>query len=251
MSDTEYLLEKMTWPEVKEALKEAKGALVPVGSQEQHGPHLAESSDSIRAEKFAELLGERMQPDLLVTPTVNFGVSGHHMAFPGTITLRPDTLKALLHDIISSLHRHGLERFIIYNAHAGNSAPIQVAVEEIRDELDVRLVNFMHSDFVDDMIEELVESKTFGHSCEYEVSEVLYLAPERVDRENLTAGEIKDFCSTYLESKANIGADFHEITANGALGDARNASREMGKKIVEKALDDVEEFVDKFLRDFS
>jgi len=251
MSETNYLMEEMSWPEVESALEDVRGVLVPVGSHEQHGPHLAESSDAIRAERFAGLLGERMYPELLIAPTINLGVSQHHMAFPGTITLRPSTLQSILFDVVKSLHQHGLERFIIYNAHGGNTAPIEVAMEEIRAELDVKLVSLMHSDFVGDMIDELVESETYGHSCEYEVSEVLHLAPERVDEENLSSGEVKEFCSTYMDTEASIAADFHELTANGALGDARKASRKLGKKIIEAALDEVEKFLQAFLNDFS
>ncbi len=250
MSAESYIMREMTWPEVEEALKKVEAALIPVGSHEQHGPHLAESADSIRAEKFARLLAERMHPALIITPTVNFGVSRHHMAFPGTISLEPSTLQFLLHDIISSLYEHGLEKIIIFNAHGGNDAPIEVAIEEIRAEIDVRLTSFKHSDLIEEKIDELVASQTYGHACQYEVSEVMYLAPEKVDEENLSPGDIKDLCRDYMESKAEIGVDFHEITGNGALGDARKADPEMGEKIIEAALDEVEDFVNAFIDKF-
>ncbi len=247
MSKQSYLMEEMSWPEVETALEEVEAAIIPVGSHEQHGPHLAESCDSDRAEKFARLLAERLYPRVLVTPTVNFGVSYHHMKFPGTITLSPETFISLLFDIARSLHQHGLERIIIFNAHGGNDAPIDVAIEKIRQAFPVRLTAFKHSDFIEDFIDSKVESETYGHACEYEVSEMLYLAPEKVKKDKLTPGEVLDFAGEYLKSPARIGADFAELTANGALGDATLASRELGEEIITEALDEVVKYIEKFI----
>ncbi len=249
MTKQSYLMEEMSWPEVETALEEVEAAIIPVGSHEQHGPHLAESCDSDRAEKFARLLAERLYPRVLITPTVNFGVSHHHLDFPGTISLTPDTFIALLYDIASSLHRHGLDKIIIFNAHGGNDAPIKVAIEKIREAFPVRLAAFKHSDFIEDFIDSKVESETYGHACEYEVSEMLYLAPEKVKKDKLTPGEVLDYAGEYLKSPASIGADFAELTANGALGDATRASRELGEEIITAALTEVVKFIEQFIAD--
>src|SRR5690625_2422644 len=98
VSMKKYILPDMTWPEIKDALKTASIAIVPVGAQEQHGYHIAEGCDSYRAKEFSALLAEKCFPKVLVTPTINFGVSPHHMDFPGTITLRPETLIAIMEE---------------------------------------------------------------------------------------------------------------------------------------------------------
>src|SRR5690625_3178401 len=103
-----YILKDMTWPEIQEALKKAKVAIVPIGAHEQHGYHIAEGCDSYRAERFCSLLAERCFPNVIVAPTINYGVSPHHMKFPGTITLRPETLIDILEDIVTSLKQHGV-----------------------------------------------------------------------------------------------------------------------------------------------
>ena len=78
-------LTRMTWKEVEEALKTVQVAIIPIGAHEQHGPHMVESCDAVLAEKMAKRLGERMFPYAVVTPTVNMGVSEHHMNFPGEV----------------------------------------------------------------------------------------------------------------------------------------------------------------------
>ena len=91
---TAYVLEEMTSPEVRDALADVKLAILPVGSCEQHGPHLALSTDIAASEVFARRLTEQVHPLALLAPPLKFGLSSHHMPFPGTLTLRPETLEA-------------------------------------------------------------------------------------------------------------------------------------------------------------
>ena len=94
-----YLLEEMTWQDAKEALKTARLGLVPVGSLEQHGPHLCMAADAVQSYEFTKRLAEAVYPKAVMTAPITFGVSAHHMAFAGTVTLRPDTLIALAEDV--------------------------------------------------------------------------------------------------------------------------------------------------------
>src|SRR5699024_12576284 len=84
---------------------------------------------------------EEFFPKVVVTPTVNYGVSPHHMDFPGTITLRPETLSDILEDIVSSLKKHGIKKFLFVNAHGGNSTPIAVASENIARQYQVEIAH--------------------------------------------------------------------------------------------------------------
>lgn len=244
--ETAYLLKNMTWPKVDEALENVEYALIPVGSHEQHGPHIAESCDSVRAEKFAERLAERLHPGALVVPTVNFGVSPHHMPFPGTITLSPGTLISLLRDIVSSLYQHGIDRAVFVNSHGGNDDTLGAALDEIREEFDVRLAAFKYTNLAGEAIARNVDSEYFGHACEREVSEVKYLAPEILRENRIEKGKIKEGAKV-KKTALNIGIDFDQYTENGALGDARKASREAGEEIVEEALDRAEELIEEFM----
>jgi creatinine amidohydrolase len=121
-------LQLMTWPEVEAHLKSTNGIIVPIGSTEQHGPTGLIGTDSICAETLAWRTGELA--DAMVGPTLTVGMSEHHMHFPGSITLRPTTLIALIRDVILSLARHGFRRFFFVNGHGGNTPSINAAFFE-------------------------------------------------------------------------------------------------------------------------
>ena len=124
------LLENLSYPDVELYLKKKDIILVPVGSVEQHSPYGLIGTDFITAEHVSRLAGEAM--DILVAPTLCYGVSPHHMAFPGTVSLSPDTLIAVVCDVVQSLVTHGFRKIIFINGHGGNIAPIQVALVQLK-----------------------------------------------------------------------------------------------------------------------
>jgi creatinine amidohydrolase len=251
MDAKRYLLTEMSWPEVKEALDSVKVAVIPVGSHEQHGPNLAESCDSVRATEFCKILAERLYPKILVTPTVNMGISYHHMPFPGTISLRPETLVAIIRDMVSSLRKHGLKKFLIVNAHGGNQQALGVAVTNISQEMDdIEIAWTQYTNFSREAISRHVHSEMFGHSCEREVSEALYLAPHIIKKDKLEKGKIKGMPYKYSSSNGRplgVSYTFDQVTENGALGDATKATYEAGKDICEEALEKISEFLEDYM----
>ncbi len=230
-----YLLSKMTWPEVKEALERVELGVVPVGSTEQHGPHATLDMDSNRVEKFCRLLGKDMYPKVLVAPTVNVGVSYHHFNFPGSLTLRSDTLCQVLKDLAWSLKQHGLKKVLFVNGHGGNTPTLSTACTKIKHELDMEAgwVGFLT--IAGEVLEEQVTSETYGHSCEAEVSQMLYLDPDTdsVRHDKLQPGKVTEMAKK--ERLINMPYMFDEFTETGNLGDARKASVELGEMITEKA----------------
>ena len=124
------LLENLSYPEVEEYLKKKDIILVPTGSVEQHSPYGLIGTDFITAEAVARKIAESMH--ILVAPTLNYGVSPHHMAFTGTVSLTPDTMILLISDIIESLISHGFRRIILINGHGGNISAIKIAMERLK-----------------------------------------------------------------------------------------------------------------------
>ncbi len=122
-------LSLMTWMEVEAHLQQSKGIVIPIGSTEQHGPNGLLGTDAICPEVIA--VEAARQAGFLVGPTFSVGMAQHHLAFPGTISLRPTTMIAALKDWITSLHRHGFERLYFLNGHGGNVATIEAAFSEI------------------------------------------------------------------------------------------------------------------------
>lgn len=115
-----------SWPEVEAYLKGSRGIVVPVGSTEQHGPSGLIGTDVICPEVIALKAAE--EAGFLVAPSFNVGIAPHHMGFPGTISLRPETMIAAMGDWVSSLATHGFERIYFFNGHGGNIGTIKTAL---------------------------------------------------------------------------------------------------------------------------
>jgi creatinine amidohydrolase len=108
-----------TWHEVEEYLRTSRGIIIPIGSTEQHGPNGLIGTDHLDAEFVASGVGDTI------------GMSQHHLGFSGSITLRPSTMIALVGDVVTSLMKHGFERFLFINGHGGNVATVTAAFDEI------------------------------------------------------------------------------------------------------------------------
>jgi creatinine amidohydrolase/Fe(II)-dependent formamide hydrolase-like protein len=122
-------LQLSTWPEIQAYLSRSKAVLIPIGSTEQHGPNGLLGTDALCPEIISRRAGD--EAGILVAPTFNVGQAQHHMAFPGTITLRPSTMIAAMLDWAGSLRRHGFERLYWLNGHGGNVATINAAFSEM------------------------------------------------------------------------------------------------------------------------
>ncbi len=123
------LLQNSTWPEVESYLERSRGIIVPIGSTEQHGPNGMIGTDAICPEVVAHEVGKR--DNVLIAPTISIGMAQHHLAFPGSISLRPSTLMALISDVVESLVRHGFDHIYFLNGHGGNIATITASFSEI------------------------------------------------------------------------------------------------------------------------
>jgi creatinine amidohydrolase len=134
-------LQELTWEEFREAKGSARVVIVPVGSTEQHGPHLPLGTDSMVAITVAEDASRRT--GALIAPPLWYGWSPHHMALDGTISVRAEVLAEVLYDVTESLARHGLKRFVYLNGHRiVNIAWMQIAAERAQRLLGVEVVIF-------------------------------------------------------------------------------------------------------------
>jgi creatinine amidohydrolase len=126
---TKNYLPHMTWPEVEQALKRTDVVIIPVGSIEQHSKHLPLGTDSYDAIEICKLIAQKSE--VLVAPVVLAGLSSHHMGFPGTITLTPETFEAVVYETALSLIKHGFRKILIYSGHDGNEVSVANVIQKI------------------------------------------------------------------------------------------------------------------------
>lgn len=118
-----------TWPEIEARLNTNKTVIIPIGSNEQHGPMGFLGTDWMCPQIIAE--AAEAEADILVAPTFNIGMAQHHLGFGGTISLRPSTFMAAIEDWVLSLSRHGFNRIYFLNGHGGNVATIEASFSQI------------------------------------------------------------------------------------------------------------------------
>jgi creatinine amidohydrolase len=163
--------------------------VLPVGSTEQHGPHLVTGTDSHLATVFAERAAEQArQPESIVlAPTLAYGASHHHLAFGGTLSLTTRTLGLLLRDLLESAAGAGFRRVFVVNTHGGNTATCSVAVGEAARAHGLVAATALTTDLVDPAV---VDGPRHGHAGVFETSIMLALDPQtiRVDRLRASPG---------------------------------------------------------------
>lgn len=198
-----------------------KRIIIPLGSTEQHGPHLPVSTDTIIAEYFANQITKKIPSYSL--SGIPSGVSFEHRPF-FNISISNDLLSELLSQICISLGENGFNQIIIINGHRGNMGVMQYIpqkVERINSKVKVFGINYWH----------LIE-REFDHGGFVETSLMLAIAPKLVQMHKAKSGYLnkKMLHSTYTTFLSNTSS--FKITRNGVLGDPRKATKEEGKKII-------------------
>lgn len=131
-------LAAMTSPEAADAVARSRTAVLPLGSIEQHGPHLPNGTDTMAAELVARAVADRL--DAVYAPLSPYGVTPIHAGHPGTVTLRRETYEALLSDVCSQLIALGVRTLVLVNWHEGNIASMNAVATDLQDRHDVTLV---------------------------------------------------------------------------------------------------------------
>lgn len=231
-------LEEMTWPEVESALENGtRTAIVAVGSIEQHGPHLPLGMDALDGDELARRIATALG-DALAAPTIRPGCSGHHMEFPGTITIPPETLMNVIRSYCRSLDEHGFEYIALVPTHGGNFAPVETVAPDIGREIDATVLTLAdldeHMRLLNEGLSEagIEYEQDVIHAGAAETSIVLAINEGLVRTDELERGHDGDISPARLLSEG-----FKSITENGVLGDPHEATAEAGERIIETVTD--------------
>lgn len=235
--------QRIAWPEFQALCQKGAPLFIAVGAHEEHGPHCSLLTDTLMSHALAERLADAL--DGLLLPPLSYGECYTTSGYPGTISLRPETLRMLAEDIGHGVMKSGGQSLIFVNGHFGNKAPLTEAAQS----LTARGLPAMVLDYpgMVDIAEAVCVSKPprpfFYHADEFETSIVLALRPDWVNMEKAEPG-YPLFPADYDENPRQLLSDFNP---NGVFGDPTQATAEKGQRLLrmltEAALPEVRAFL--------
>jgi creatinine amidohydrolase len=231
-------LDELSWSEIEDLIKEGwTKIIVPLGATEQHGPGLPQGVDTWHGEETA-LRAAFKVGKTLVAPAFPFGYSPEHKAFPGTISVRNETLSLLLEDIAESLARSGFTFIYFWFGHGGDWAVARECLPALRHRWPDCVVTFTEdiAKYVSEtwdsypLTENIKPEVSGSHAGEFEASMIAAIRPDLIKQENLAEGDPR-LLNEILEPMMRDG--IHTISKNGVLGDQRFADAERGHRYLD------------------
>jgi creatinine amidohydrolase len=254
----EYRYEKLTWPEINEAIDQKKVVVLPVAAVEQHGHHLPIDVDVLQVVSICEEAGRRAPESMLVMPTVQYGYCHHVLDFPGTISIQPTTFVNYLLDITRSLAWHGFERIILINGHGSNHPLVEQAGRQTILQTDA-LCAFLSWWQLGATYwnQELRDSGPGGsaHACELETSMYLHLDEAGVRKDRIRGTVHEDVLETPGADKwqwvdltmgsgpAGIVGWTSQMSETGSIGMPELGTAEKGAKLFEHVVTELIDLV--------
>jgi creatinine amidohydrolase len=252
---TKYRYEEFTWPEIKQAVAQERVIVLPVGTVEQHGPHLPLVTDVLTSTELSRIAVSRIPEEAILMPSVYYSFNEHHMDFPGTIAVAGDTIINYVTDIGTSLARHGFRKILIVNGHGSNVPFLDIAARNItiRSAAICAMASWW-SLIPRELFTELRESEFPGgmaHGCELETSVLLHLRGDlvQIDKAERDISFPKtEFFYWDLQSPSPILFQewFSRYSRTGTVGDPTKATAEKGRRFSEA----VAERMVKLIREF-
>ena len=241
-------LAELTWFEFADRVRADPIVLIPVGSTEQHGPHLPLGTDVYLPNAVADRVAAEL--DAIVTPALAYGYKsqpktggGNH--FPGTLSLDASTLVAVLRDVINELARHGIRKVVVFDGHMENQWFIVEAIDlALRDQRreginDLRVVKLGYWEFINPATERLLfpdglVSWALEHAAVMETSVMLAIRPDLVRQDRIPDHPPADFPPFDI-----YPFDTRPIPPDGVLSSAASASAEKGAAVLAQIVPDI------------
>jgi creatinine amidohydrolase len=243
---TKYRYEEFTWPEIREAVAGNRVAVLPVGTVEQHGPHLPLVTDVLTATEMSRRAVERIPEEAILLPSVYYAFNEHHLDFPGTIAVEGPTFINYVTDIGSSLAHHGFRKILLVNGHGSNVPFLDIAARNITNHTEAICAMAPWWNLVPkELFAELRESAWPGgmaHGCELETSVLLYLRGDLVQFDKAQPDfpiQRSEFFYWDLQAASPVFFQefFSRYSRTGTLGDPTKATAEKGRRFVEAVVE--------------
>ncbi len=256
-AEIDYRYEKLTWPEINDAVEMGQVCVIPCGAVEQHGAHLPLDVDLVCPTGIARGAGERISESMLVLPTVCYGYTGHVMDFPGTINNDVDHFMQHVLDITKSLAYHGFKKIVLLNGHGSNMPILDLVARRTNLETDAECVlcgwwNLLTVD--KEFLPRWRQSQFPGgcaHAGELETSLYLYLDGDHVRKDKIKSDVISfneednpfNWVDLFAQGPATVVSWTSSYSETGVLGDAELASAEKGCEAYDEAVKQLTRFV--------
>lgn len=230
---------RMTAPDLREiAAGKNALAILPIGSLEQHGPHLPVITDTASASEAAIRAARLVAGEMpvAVLPGLWLGMSEHHLPFGGTITLDFEALRKVLQCIVRSLKALGFSRLLVVNGHGGNIDPLAVAVRELAVEFAMPIVSTLPWELAPEETAQIFEVDTGAHhACEGEASVMLAITPQTVrsDRFEQAFGNQQHPLENLPKGATRFYSFSEHAPTTGTWGDPRSATAEKGERFLD------------------
>ena len=234
-------IERMSWTDFRDAMKETDTVIIPLGVMEEHGPHSPLGTDTIIADHCAALIAEATQTP--VAPILPYGYAANVKRFPGSTSLDPDTYRKLLVSYCASFIRHGAKRFLFVNGHGGNSPVLDMVAGDLFDNYGA--ITF-YTDWWTLVPQIAPEYNCADHGGYYETS-MLMAADESLARMDLAQGVgecaisdniRKNYSWKFKGASIGICCDVTKFNPVGNLGNPpMGASKELGDKVTQVYVD--------------
>jgi creatinine amidohydrolase len=255
-------LEEMTWPEVAKVLERPNLIIWPIGSIEEHGPHLPLNVDSLSpthiAEKTAKRVKEGYGIDVLVAPTLDYTEVSVHRMFPGTIGIRVETLINVVEDVVRCFIGQGFKNIIVFTAHIQNISPIEIALRKVWNDFpDAQIYGTTPRGLGFEVTPGLIKNFPTGmcHGGEAETAQTLAIRPNLVHMDRAVVGHRQSPLSDkYLGA---TGTDTSKVffyphgtgeEEFGIWGDPTGATAEQGEKMLEAKVDDLTDIISQIMK---
>jgi creatinine amidohydrolase len=256
------VLQEMSWVDVKDYLKTNDMVIIPMGATEQHGPHLPLGTDYYESFGISKIISEKT--GVVVAQVLMVGYSIYHSGFPGTLSLKPETMEQVLFETVEVLLKYGFRRFMFLNYHGGNN----IVQDKVMHRINHSTKGIAVAIGIGNSIQKEDEEEEFfdWHAGKSETSIMLYIRPDlvrmdRAEKPELTftpqMKELRELSKKHPELlhvwqklfgvpvESGKGGASHELSSNGvwSFSDPKTATKEIGEKSVTKMVDTAVSFI--------
>lgn len=236
----------LTCSEAKEAFQTYSIAMLPIGGgAKEHGDHLPYGTDLMIVDELANRIVE--ESPVLLFPTVSYGYFPAFVDWPGSVSISAIHFMHYVSDIIRSIHRFGISKFLILDGGITTHDPLKIVASDLHNELGIRIAITKIDNIGREKMEEVCQQKHGGHACEAETSQLLAIHKDKVKMDRAVQNYRTSIPKTVGEKgikKITIRGKFTD--PSGIHGDATLATVKKGEEILRAKVDDVIEFIHHF-----